>query len=169
MSAFPRHATLATASRGPLCAALVGALLAASACSERAQPAQGAGTVLDPEPVQMITDPIRIQAVNLGKRARADLSVEATTLFGPDDPIIAAVSTVGRSDAATLRVRLVYRDGVAYADLKQTVRAEGPRITAFRFPRDTPWPIGRYVAEVSLDGKQQVRQSIEVLERAPVR
>lgn len=141
------------------------AVVGMTGCNQ-AQPTAASST-LDAQPVQLLKEPVALAALNVGTREHIDMTVKPQSYFAPADPLIVSVSTRGVAEAATIRIALTFQDSQKYADMKQTVQLTGPRITNFKLARNSPWPIGRYMAEVWIDGKRITGQPVEVVEKPP--
>lgn len=111
---------------------------------------------------------LRFQALNVGKVVAADRSVPPLTLFEPKDKIIASVLTRGVATDAPLSARLIaMTNGQVMGEQGHALTAAGPTTTNLEFPRSDSWPVGRYVVEVTLNGKLEGRQEIEVTQNLP--
>ncbi len=107
-------------------------------------------------------------ALDVGKEVNADHSVAPLTLFAPADKIIASVRTKGAAKAVPVTAKLIaMSNGQALSELSQTVTTTGPATTHFEFGKTGPWASGRYLVEVTIGGKPEGRQEIEVRESVP--
>lgn len=107
-----------------------------------------------------------VAALTLGTMIDSGYAVTVpATSFGADThTIYASVATTGRSAGARLGARWRYLegDGVLVNELSQTVAANGPAVTTFEVQNPNRWPTGKYVVEISLDGKPVAQQGFEV-------
>lgn len=111
-------------------------------------------------------DTFRVASLTLGTAIDTGYAVTApATRFSADThTIYASIATTGQTQSATLEVRWRYLEGkgVLVNDLSQTVTTNGPAITTFEVQNPNRWPLGKYVAEISLDGKPVAQQGFEV-------
>ena len=144
----------------PLAAAFALTIAAATLLTACNRP--GAVDSPDSASVVLPARPLSVFALNVSNAVGDDETVKPMTIFAPADRLVASVLTRGAAPKADLIVRLIYQDGQVYGEQGKTIHPTGPVTTNFNFPRETPWPRGRYFVEVMLNGKRVVQQPIEV-------
>ena len=96
---------------------------------------------------------VTVQAVTVGTAAAADKSVAAQTVIGARDPIIVSVRTMGTASNVPVAAKLTYQDGQVAGEQSATLNATDTGTTNIEFTKATPWPAGKYTADVTVDGK----------------
>ena len=149
----------------PLSAALA-ATLALSACKKpepAAPPPAPEATAPAPAPIAAPVAAASVVSVDLGNSLGADNRVAvAASTFAPADTIFAAVATRTADAAATvpgkLSAKWTYQDG-------QTVHSESrdmagaDTVYAFKINNPNPWPVGKYIVAIDVDGgAAQIRE-----------
>ena len=122
----------------------------------------GTASSQDPATTAVPVRPVSVFALDVGNAVADYQSVKPMTIFAPTDKLIASIRTRGAAPKADLSAKLSYQDGQVYGEQAQTIHPTGPVTTNFTFPRETPWPRGRYFVEVMRNGKRAVQQPIEV-------
>lgn len=116
----------------------------------------------------VVANNLRFQALNIGRSVEPDGTVVPTTLFTPQNRIIASVLTKNAAKDAPMEVQLIaMANGRVVSKLSRSVSPEGDASTNFEFKKAGPWPLGRYVVEARLSGKLQASQPIEVVAELP--
>lgn len=111
---------------------------------------------------------LSFSALDVGNAVDNDQTVRPTTMFVPTDKIIASVRTKGAAKDLPVAAKLIaMANGQALGELSQKVTTTGAATTNLEFGQATPWPVGRYVVEVAINGKLEGRQEIEVREQLP--
>ncbi|RDZ29497.1 hypothetical protein [Lysobacter silvisoli] len=106
---------------------------------------------------------LTFQALDVGKSVGTDQAVQPLTLFAPEDKLIASIKTQGVAKDQALAVKLVaMANGQSVSEANRSVSPSGATTTNLEFPKNGPWPLGRYVVEATLNGKPAGRQEIEV-------
>jgi hypothetical protein len=82
--------------------------------------------------------------------------------FAPADIIYVAVTTDGRSPAATLVARWTYEGTTPVDETSQTIAVDGPATTEFHVAKPDGWPAGAYAVEILLDGVSTGTRSFSV-------
>jgi hypothetical protein len=150
--------------------AMAGAL-ALSACGKQEAPPPAAPPVAAPEPAPTPTPtpppdaaaPVAVASVDLGTAVGADQKVTAaTTTFGANDTIYAAVSTIGTAPNAVLNAKWTYQDGQTVNESSQTIAPNGPAVTSFHISKPDGWPVGNYKVEISLNGTSAASKDFSV-------
>ena len=138
------------------------ALMIAVATTLTACNRPGPATSQDSASVALPARPVIVFAFNVTTAVTDDQSIKPMTLFAPTDTLIASVHTRGAAPKVDLSAKLIYQDGQVYGEQAQAIHPTGPVTTNFPVPRETPWPRGRYVVDIGLNGKRVVQQPIEV-------
>ena len=143
----------------PLGLALIAAALA-SACT--ASDKNGATTAT------AAASAATFHALDIGNAIGADQSVQPATLFKPEDKLVASIKTQGAAKDQAIAVKLVaMANGQSVSEANRTVSPTGAATTHLEFPKNAPWPLGRYVVEATFNGKPAGRQEIEVRSDVP--
>lgn len=112
------------------------------------------------------TNAFRVATLTLGTAIDSGYAVTApATRFNVDThTIYASVATDGHTASAKLDARWRYLEGqgMLVNELSQNVAASGPAVTTFEVQNPNRWPAGKYVVEISLDGKPVAQQEFEV-------
>lgn len=96
---------------------------------------------------------IMVSAVSLGTSVGADQKVTAaSTSFGVNDVIYAAVDTKNASSNATLAAKWTYQDGQVVNEESSNIAPAGDVTSNFKLSKATPWPVGKYKVEIMLNG-----------------
>lgn len=136
--------------------ALVGCKKKEDTADNNAQPATPVATTpAEPAAPQPMTAaaPVSVSAVTVGKTAAADRSVAPVALFGPKDIIIVSFRTDGTANNVNTGVKLTYQDGQVAGEKTQALNTSGPDTTNVTFENANGWPVGKYRAEVTVDGQ----------------
>ncbi len=122
-----------------------------------------------PNPTSVTAQPtLKFIALDVGKTINTDRSVSPLTMFRAGDEIIASVRTDGVSKNVPISTKLVaMKNGQALGELSQKITTTGPATTNLKFPKSTTWELGRYLVEVTINGKFEARQEIEVRQDGP--
>ncbi len=132
-------------------------LLAASACSKKADTAADTAATTTAAPAVQVT------SVDLGPAVGADNHVTGSTdTFQPNQTVYAAVSTDGTSPNATLTARWTYQDGQVVDSSARSIAPTGPAVTEFHVSKPSGWPKGDYKVEVMLNGASVQTKSFKV-------
>ena len=106
---------------------------------------------------------LNVTAVTLGTEAGADMKIATPmTTFTPQDPIVVSIDTDGAASNAEITAKLVYEDGQAAGEESQTVNTTGAETTNVTFNNANPWPTGKYMVEVWIDGTKAQTTSFDV-------
>ncbi|WP_282247014.1 hypothetical protein [Stenotrophomonas sp. PS02300] len=136
--------------------ALVGCKKKEDTADNNAQPATPVATTpAEPAAPQPMTAaaPVSVSAVTVGKTAAADKSVAPVALFAPKDIIIVSFRTDGTANNVNTGVKLTYQDGQVAGEKTQALNTSGPDTTNVTFENANGWPVGKYRAEVTVDGQ----------------
>ena len=154
--------------RKHLTIALASALIASvgiTGCKKKeeaaaAPPAAEAAPAPAPVETTVAVAPVTIDAIELGNAVGADNRVTtASAVFVPADVIYASVNTAGAAAAGNkLNAKWTYQDG-------QTVHSESrdmagaDTVYAFKINNPNPWPAGKYIVAIDVDGgAAQIRE-----------
>ena len=144
-----KHATLNVA------ALAVAAALSLAGCKKNepaTPPAMPEPTAPAPAAAPM-TEAVSVQGVSVGTVAAADKSVATQAVIGARDPIIVSVRTFGTASNVPVVATLTYQDGQVAGEQSATLNATDTGTTNIEFTKATPWPAGKYTADVTVDGK----------------
>ena len=96
---------------------------------------------------------LAVTAVTVGNAAAADLSVAPVAVLAAKDKIIVSVKTSGTAANVPVAAKLTYQDGQTAGEQSATLNATDVGTTNIEFTKATPWPAGKYTADVTVDGK----------------
>ncbi|MBD8880025.1 hypothetical protein IHE49_05985 [Rhodanobacter sp. 7MK24] len=148
-------------------ATATGTAAPAKAQSSKPAPAPAASAA---KPLAANDNGLRVATLTLGTAIDAGYAVTApATRFGTDThTIYASVATTGRAASAKLEARWRYLEGqgVLVNELGQTISADGPAVTTFEVQNPNRWPAGKYVVEISLNGKPAAQRDFEMVDGA---
>lgn len=131
-----------------VCWMLLPALLSLGACQRHAQEQTSATAA---EPLHVVE--VRIGAMRDGR------PVPQTS----DAPILASITLRGTAHGQVLKARLLdLRDG-RQAGLVERAMTRSDQVQSLRFDNAAGWPPGRYMLEVTLDGKLASQQDVDVM------
>lgn len=95
---------------------------------------------------------VHVTEVSLGKSVGPDRKVQSPTdHFGPNDTIIASVSTDGAGKPATIFAKWTFEDGQVIRNDQRTISPTGPAVTGFSVEKPGGWPRGGYKLDVYVD------------------
>lgn len=119
--------------------------------------------------VQARSPALSLFALNVGNSQQTDGSVFPTTLFLPTDKLIASVSTKGQAVSVPVTAKLIaMANGQVVGEVSKSITTSIDATSNFEFSKQMPaWAIGRYLVEVSIDGKKAGQQEIEVVQALP--
>lgn len=140
------------------------ATVALAGCKKKEEVVVAPPVVTEPAPMMAPAPAVTATSVSVGNAAAADKSVASVSTFGPRDVIIVSV----RTDATTVTnaaidAKLTYQDGQTAGEQTVNVVATDAGTTNLEFTKATPWPVGMYTVDVTLDGQPAgMSQQIEV-------
>ncbi|UNP28425.1 hypothetical protein [Lysobacter gummosus] len=146
-----------------ICAAL------ATGCGQKAGPASPAAAA----PAASAPDKtleLNLFALDVGTSENSDGTVTPLTQFLPAEKIVASLRTRGAANAVPVTAKLIaMSNGEIVGELKKDLTLTGAATTNLEFVRQGAgnWALGRYVVEVTIDGKPVGRQEIEVTQTLP--
>ncbi|MGE8224527.1 MAG: hypothetical protein ACN6RK_01960 [Stenotrophomonas sp.] len=106
---------------------------------------------------------LAVTSVTVGNAAAADLSVAPVAVLAAKDKIIVSVKTSGTASNVPVAAKLTYQDGQVAGEQSATLNATDAGTTNIEFAKATPWPAGKYTADVTVDGKAAgTQQQFEV-------
>jgi hypothetical protein len=133
----------------PACVGLV----AASACSKKADTSTDTAATTTPGTTMTPAQPVSVTGVQLGKAVGADNKVTSETDdFKPNDTIYASVATDGVAQNATLSARWTYQDGQVVDTTSRAIAPAGAAATEFHISKPSGFPKGKYKVEIMLNG-----------------
>ena len=155
--------------RNTLIVALTGAL-ALSACGKDETPPPPAAKppttapvtpAPTPPPVAPVTS---VTSIALGNALGADGKVAAGNgTFAPKDTIYAVVTTNSTGMAnATISAKWTYQGGIPVSSGDEKIAANGTAVSTFHIAKPDGFPVGKYMVEVSVDGKVANSASFDV-------
>ena len=130
-------------------------MLALSACKKE-EP-----VVVVPAPAPVVLEPamvptpaaVTVTAVYLGTAVGADQKVTtSSTTFGTKDVIYAAIDTKNAGKDVTLAAKWTFQDGQIVSEDSVTISPEANTTTNFKLSKASPWAVGKYKVEISLNG-----------------
>ena len=117
-----------------------------------------------PAPIEPAPVPVSTTGVTVGNAAAADRSVAAVSMFGTKDKIIVSIRTDAATAAnAAIAAKLTFQDGQTAGEQTTNVMATDAGTTNVEFTKATPWPVGKYKVDVTVNGQAAgMTQEIEV-------
>lgn len=106
-----------------------------------------------PPPMESAPATVTVSAITVGNQAGADRFVHPVLNFSPSDHIIVSIRTDGAANNANLGARLTYQDGQVAGEQQAMLNTNGAETTNIEFTKATPWPAGKYKAEVMVNGQ----------------
>lgn len=148
-----------------LLAAVLATSFVVTACAQKVETEKAADT----KAARATAPSLSLFALNVSSSQQADGSVTPTTLFLPDDKLIASINTKGKATSVPVTATLVaMADGRVLDEVGKSVTTSVDATTNFEFSRQAPaWAIGRYLVTVNIDGKKAGQQEIEVVQSLP--
>ncbi len=138
----------------------VSTVLALAGCKKTADDtATAAGTATAPAPMSEApataptTAPVTVSGVAVGNSAAADKSVAPVATLKPSDTIIVSVKTDGSAADTSIGARLTYQDGQVAGEESASLNTAGAETTNIEFTNPAGWPVGKYRAEVTVNGQ----------------
>jgi hypothetical protein len=149
-----------------IAAALV-ASLALAGCKKKEEtvitPPPAASEPAPMPPAEPMPAAVSVVSVDLGKAVGADNKVDAAiTTFAPKDTIYTVVMTDGTAANAPLMVTWTAPDGSQVASETKMLNTTGPATTEFHATKPDGFPVGKYKADVSLNGAVVQSREFEV-------
>jgi hypothetical protein len=130
----------------------LGLVWVAPAC-KKAAPPPAAEPPQAAEPAPPAPTPFTVKGVETGKAIGSDKKIATpTSTFGPRDTIYASVTTEGAAPSKTITAKWTFQDGQTVKSDSQTIAPTGPAATEFHISKKSPWPVGKYKVEISVDG-----------------
>ena len=151
--------------------------IAAPARAQSGKPAPAPAATAAPAPASSaprtattVDQGLHVSALTLGTAIDAGYAVTmpATRFSADTHTIYASVATTGHASGARLDARWRYLEGqgVLVNELSQTIATDGPAVTTFEVQNPNRWPAGKYVVEISLDGKPVAQCGFDVVDGA---
>jgi len=137
------------------------AVIGMAACKKKeapAPPAESAAPAPAPAPAQFA-----VQSVDVGKGIGADKRVTTpTTTFGRHDTIYVSVGTDGAAPSKTVAAKWTFQSGKVVKEQSETIAPTGPAATEFHISKPSPWPVGKYKVEITVDGASAGSKDFEI-------
>ncbi len=114
--------------------------------------------------VAIDTAPLRVSDIQVGKAVGSDKKVgNQTTSFGVRDTMYVSVITDGAAKDAKITTKWTFNGTKVVKESSQTISPTGgTTATEFHIDKTTPWPKGKYVVEVILNGVSAGTKDLEV-------
>ncbi len=110
-----------------------------------------------------VASAVSVSSIAVGNTAGADKAVSPLATLATSDKIIVSVKTNGAATSVPLAVKLTYQDGQTAGEQSTTLTTTGADTTNVEFAKPDGWPVGKYKAEVTVDGQPAgVPQEFEV-------
>lgn len=116
------------------------------------EPAPAPAPMAEPAPAPMASA-VSVTSVTVGNAVGADMSVAPMAMLGAKDKIIVSVKTSGTANNVNLAAKLMYQDGQVAGEQSAMLNTTDTGTTNLEFTKASPWPAGKYTAEVMVDGK----------------
>lgn len=142
-----------------LLASSIALCMSLAACEQQStnQTTTASATVRTP------STPFKIENILIGKAVEVGQTPPKPQT--PDDPIEVSVASVGTIQGAALMAKLIaLKNGEQAAISTQSLTTDGPTTTAIVFKPDPVWEAGRYLVEVTVDGKLAGQRDVDVFE-----
>lgn len=105
----------------------------------------------------------RVTSIDVGRAVGADKRIaQPVATFGPRDTVYASVTTEGAASAAVITARWTFQDGQVIQEMSETISPTGPAATEFHITKASPWPVGSYAVEISVNGVPSGRKDFTV-------
>lgn len=146
--------------RNFLALAVLAGSIAAAGCKKETPPPQSETADAAPAPA---AQEFSVGNIDLGKQIGADKRIASpATSFGPKDTIYASVATDGTAPSKTIAAKWTFQDGQTVNEGSETIAPTGPAATEFHIAKKTPWPVGKYKVEISVDGSPAGTKEFEI-------
>ncbi len=140
--------------------AVIAGSIAAAGCKKAAPAPQGETADAAPAPA---AKEFSVGTIDLGKQIGADKRITTpTTSFGPRDTIYVSVATDGAAPSKTISAKWTFQDGQTVNQGSETIAPTGPAATEFHIAKKSPWPVGKYKVEISVDGSSTGTKEFEI-------
>lgn len=96
---------------------------------------------------------VQVTSVTVGNHAADDKTVAAMDVLSPSDTIIVSIKTDGEASNVDVSAKLTFQDGQVAGEQGATLNTQGAETTNISFSHPDGWPVGKYDAEVMVDGK----------------
>jgi hypothetical protein len=115
------------------------------------------------EPAPPAPTPFAVQGIETGKAIGADKKVSTpSATFGPHDTIYVSVATDGAAPSKTITAKWTFQSGQTVKEGSETIAPTGPAATEFHISKKSPWPVGKYKVEISVDGSPAGTKEFEI-------
>lgn len=147
--------------RTVLALAVIFSSIAVAGCKKPAPPPQDESA--NAAPAAPAAAAFSVGNIDLGKQLGADKRVASpTTTFAPSDTIYASVATDGAAPSKTITAKWTFQDGQTVNEGSETIAPTGPAATEFHIAKKSPWPVGKYKVEISVDGSPAGTKEFEI-------
>jgi len=147
-----------------IAAALVASLALAGCKKKDAAVATTPPVASEPSPMPApAVVPVSVTSVDLGNAIGPDNKISAAmSTFAAKDTIYTSVTTDGNATNAPLLIRWTFQDGQEVGSETKLLNTSGPAVTEFHANKPSGWPVGKYKAEVMLNGAVVQSRDFEV-------
>lgn len=143
--------------------ALVALAIAITIAASGCQPDGQQQTTPVVEATSQAASPLEVDEINVGPSSGDDGTIGQSQT--PTTPIFVAVKTLGMTQGADLQVKLFdLTNGQQAVIQTKRIKTDTPTTTEIILKRDQAWDPGRYLVEVTLDGKLVGQRDIDVVE-----
>jgi hypothetical protein len=73
-----------------------------------------------------------------------------------------SVLTDGAAPSKTISAKWTFQTGQVVQEQNETIAPTGPAATEFHVSKKSPWPVGKYKVEISVDGGPAGSKDFEV-------
>jgi hypothetical protein len=142
-------------------AGLALAVIAVPACKKKEAPPPPAESAA-PAPAPVAAE-FAVQSIDVGKGIGADKRVTTpTTTFGRRDTIYVSVATEGAAPSKTVAAKWTFQNGKVVKEQSEAIAPSGPAATEFHIAKASPWPVGKYKVEITVDGTSAGSKDFEI-------
>jgi hypothetical protein len=142
-------------------AGLALAVIAVPACKKKEAPPPPAESAA-PAPAPVAAE-FAVQSIDLGKGIGTDKRVTTpTTTFGRRDTIYVSVATEGAAPSKTVAAKWTFQNGKVVKEQSEAIAPSGPAATEFHIAKASPWPVGKYKVEITVDGTSAGSKDFEI-------
>jgi hypothetical protein len=142
-------------------AGLALAVIAVPACKKKEAPPPPAESAA-PAPAPVAAE-FAVQSIDVGKGIGADKRVTTpTTTFGRRDTIYVSVATEGAAPSKTVAAKWTFQNGKVVKQQSEAIAPTGPAATEFHIAKASPWPVGKYKVEITVDGTSAGSKDFEI-------
>lgn len=104
-----------------------------------------------------------VQTIEVGEGIGADKKLKSPTAsFGTRDTIYVSVLTEGSAPSKILSAKWTFQNGKVVKEQAETIAPTGSAATEFHISKASPWPVGKYKVEITVDGSSAGSKDFEV-------